>query len=152
MDFQKHIDTISGKDLLPDQFSSIILSLYLFQLKTPSIEENEKVQQIISLIQRKIDNKNIHLANSQMDYAIRLSDSRFDLEYEEMHKLFSLLNQIYAIEKMGFTIDVNKKNEFEKSVRTRFEKEHQKARLVAEDKFDDWNQHLWWFAENLSKK
>ena len=81
----------------------------------------------------------------QMNYANRLSYDKWDLEYEEMHKLFSLADEIWALKALGLPFSRSLYAKFEKGLRHRFEREPGKARLVAEDRVDDWNRDRWWY-------
>ena len=65
--------------------------------------------------------------------------------YEEMHKLFSLCDEIRALvgpslaEADGGIRDLNE------ALKARFTGEPRKARLVAEDRSDSWNRDSWWY-------
>jgi hypothetical protein len=88
------------------------------------------------------------LAN-QLDYASRLAAAPGPLLYEEMHKLFSLADQVHALRGLGYTAADAVVRRFESDLRTRFAEQPKVARLVAEDRAENWNRGLWWYAENL---
>lgn len=90
------------------------------------------------------------LVSRQMLYAIRIAQTAGKIEYEEMHKLFSLCDEIYALRKLGLAAASEMEREFETAIRQRFRKESAKARAAAEDRADEWNRKLWWYAENLA--
>jgi hypothetical protein len=88
------------------------------------------------------------LAATQASYAIRLATAPGRLEYEEMHKVLSLANEIHALRQLGFSLD-GRSDELDASLHDRFAIQRREARMAAEDKVEDWNRGLWWFAENL---
>ena len=85
----------------------------------------------------------------QMSYAQRLADSEGPLLYEEMHKLFSLRDEIHAMRVLGLPADDGALAAVDAALRRRFAAESNKARLVAEDMVERWNRELWWYARNL---
>lgn len=92
----------------------------------------------------------LDLVQSQMNYAIKIADAPGELLYEEMHKLFSLCDTIYALENLGSNSDNHLKESYEKSIKKRFMTEKKKAKMVAEDKFEDRKINFWWYKEVLS--
>lgn len=90
-----------------------------------------------------------NVAARQAEYALKPAESKSDLEYEEMHKLFSLCDEIYALDFLGLPLDVSLRRRFEQGVMRRFERERQKARNVAADKYEWWKEGIWWYDENL---
>jgi hypothetical protein len=91
------------------------------------------------------------IAATQADYAIRLAVARGRLEYEEMHKLLSLADEIHALRQLGYALAPALAEELEAGLRQRFAQQRREARMAAEDKVEDWNRGLWWFAENLAE-
>jgi hypothetical protein len=87
------------------------------------------------------------LAN-QVDYASRLAAAPGPLEYEEMHKLFSLADDVHAMRSLGGTADEARLRRFGSDLRARFAAQRKLARQVAGDRVEDWNRGLWWYAEN----
>ena len=92
-----------------------------------------------------------HLVQHQADYAIRLAHDQNDLIYEEMHKLFSLLDEIHSLQQIGLAISKHKEDELKLAVRSRFKLQSSMAKLVAQDRLEDWCSDLWWFRENLAR-
>jgi hypothetical protein len=90
------------------------------------------------------------LAN-QVRYASRLATAPGKLIYEEMFKLFSLLEEIHALRVMGYAVDESLLQQMEADVRARFSEQRKLAQLIAEDGVKEWNRSLWWYAENLRK-
>ena len=89
------------------------------------------------------------LLEHQIRYAIRIARSSGKLEYEEMHKLFSLCGEIAALRWLGLRADPVLKEELEETLRFRFALEQRKAHLVAQDRSASWTRHWWWYKENL---
>lgn len=69
-----------------------------------------------------------------------------------MHKLFSLMDEVYALRETGHPVDVALLQQMEADVRARFAAQPTVARLVAEDRAADWNRSLWWYADNLRQR
>lgn len=88
----------------------------------------------------------------QMRYAAHLAAAPRLLEYEEMHKLLSLCDEIEALGALGLSASEHMKDEFENAVRERFHREPGKARMAAEDRVENWNRRFWWYAETLSAR
>jgi hypothetical protein len=86
----------------------------------------------------------------QMHYARTLAESNGALEYEEMHKLFSLCDEIRALQALGLAADRPARESLETALRARFSAERKKARMVAEDKAEVWNRDAFWYTENLN--
>lgn len=86
---------------------------------------------------------------SRIRYASRLAMPPGELIYEEMHKLFSLLDEVYALRAMGYSADEATLQQMDADVRARFAAQPKMARFVAEDKAKEWNRSCWWYADNL---
>jgi hypothetical protein len=91
------------------------------------------------------------LASTQAAYARRLAEAPGQLAYEEMHKLFSLVAELHALERLGYSPAVNSVDELREGLRARFAEQRRVARMVAEDRVQDGLRNLWWFAENLAR-
>ena len=87
--------------------------------------------------------------DNRLDYVNRLSYDRGDLLYEEMHKLFGLADEIWALKALGLPFSRSLYAKFEKGLRYRFEREPENAHLAAEQNFNDWNRDRWWYKNNL---
>jgi hypothetical protein len=81
-------------------------------------------------------------------YAKRIADAPGRLEYEEMHKLFTLRDEIEALGSMLGTFDAPLRASVDGSVRRRFQAEPQNARVAAEQLYEPWKSEWWWYAEN----
>jgi hypothetical protein len=91
------------------------------------------------------------LLHHQMRYAVRLASATGPLSYEEMHKLFSLCDQIHAIRSLGLPLESPPIGDFDAAVHDRFAAQRRTAVLVAEDRAEWWNRELWWYAEKLAR-
>jgi hypothetical protein len=89
------------------------------------------------------------LLNHQLGYAIRVADAPGDLSYEEMHKLFSLADEIHALRELGFEADDSLVGRFEETLRRRFASQPRETRVAAQQNVEPWNQPLWWYAAAL---
>jgi hypothetical protein len=92
------------------------------------------------------------VADHQAAYAVRLARSPGDLIYEEMHKLLSLASETHALQGLGFPLSDGRREEMEAALRHRFSAQQRVARMAAEDKVDEANRHLWWFAELTGRR
>lgn len=92
------------------------------------------------------------LLSHQIEYAIRLATDRRDLLYEEMHKLFSLRDEIEALRSLGLVVSEDVISKLEGALKYRFEREPKNARFVAENRHKDWKKDWWWYSVNLSGK
>jgi hypothetical protein len=90
------------------------------------------------------------LAN-QTRYASRLASAPGKLIYEEIHKLFSLLDEVHALRATGHSADEALLQQMNVDVRARFAAQREEVRLVAEDRVEDWNRSFWWYADNLDQ-
>ncbi len=89
------------------------------------------------------------VVQNQIDYATRLADDEGDLLYEEMHKLFSLRDEVYGLIQIGIPSEEDRVEQLDTSMRFRFKRQREMAQLVAQDCAADWSQSLWWYSENL---
>jgi len=141
---------LEGTVRLPHQACVIGYELFLlaYLLK---LDKDPQVNNLISTFTYRLPTWGLkELLNRQVNYAIRIAESEYNLEYEEMHKLLSLCDEIYALEYIGLNFDENLKNHYEESIRKRFSKQREKAKIVTEDKAEDWQRELWWYKENMT--
>ena len=138
---------LERESVLPGDASEIAYNIYVLAAYFKLIEETEKLKSdfVPRLLYWDLEN----ILDIQINYALRLAESSGKLEYEEMHKLFSLCDEIHALEFVGLNVDDEKKMAFLSSLRDRFKLEDRKAKLVCEDKVEDWKKNLWWYKENL---
>jgi hypothetical protein len=83
-------------------------------------------------------------------YATRLAVAPGPLEYEEMHKLFALRDEIEALSSL-FSVgdDIDTLDELDNNLRHRFSVQPKIAHLVAEERVDSERERLWWYETNL---
>jgi hypothetical protein len=89
------------------------------------------------------------LLREQILYAERLALYDGPLEYEEMHKLYSLCDEIKALSQLGLSVSTEMWKRFEDAVAHRLRRESRKARLVAEDKVEPQKKDWWWYKSAL---
>ncbi|NHZ99182.1 hypothetical protein [Massilia sp. CCM 8734] len=87
---------------------------------------------------------------NQINYALRLA-APGQLEYEEVNKIFSLCDDVYALAILGFKAPEELIAEFEDKVREKLASVKKISRAVANASVEDWNRNLWWYKENVSK-
>ena len=86
----------------------------------------------------------------QLNYVSRMADCKSGLEYEEMHKLISLCDQIYGLEYLGGKFQEDKKEEQVELVSNVFAKQKKIAKMAAQDKLEEWKKNFWWYSIPLS--
>lgn len=87
------------------------------------------------------------LLASQVEYASRLANS--PLMMEEMFKLFSLLDEIHALQALGFSVDEPVFRRLEADLRVRFRAQGAIAGMAALARAEEWNRSRWWYAERI---
>jgi hypothetical protein len=85
----------------------------------------------------------------QMAYAIRLVQREDTLLDEEVHKLFSLCDEIESLQRLGLVVNEAEVARFQIELRAWFSNNSRIAHLVAKDLIEDWKKGWWWYAENL---
>ncbi len=138
---------INASVALPHQAATIGFELFL--LIIDERKHNAQLDLLLKLYLEKLpiwgfDNLHVILAN----YAILISSFNGELEYEEMHKLFSLCDEIYALDYLGLNLNEEKKNELNKSLRLRFSIQRKIAKIAAIRNVESWSKELWWYKEN----
>jgi hypothetical protein len=149
-DLQKIQDAMERGVSLPHQAASIGVDLYF--LLQDGGQDQAEVRRLVARFMESLPLWGMEdvLAN-QAEYARRLASAPGELLYEEMHKLFSLCDDVRALRELGLDIGAKDLEEMDAALRARFSAEPRKARLVAEDKVDDGNRKWWWYADNLKK-
>lgn len=142
---------MGGSVKLPHQAATIAFEI--FKLIIQEIKPNAKTKLLLKRFLEQLsiwELDDLHVI--QANYAIRISNFKGKLEYEEMHKLFSLCDEIYALEYLGLKLDESKKKELEKSLKSIFSQEKKNATIAARQNVEFWNKNLWWYRENLNAK
>lgn len=87
-----------------------------------------------------------NLFERQVKYALKLMKARKTLMYEEVHKLFSLFDNIYCLNLLGFNLKGEGFIEYE-MLKNDFilNKAAKVAKLVSEDRFEEWKGNWWWY-------
>lgn len=89
------------------------------------------------------------IVENQVQYASRVAAHDDDLIYEEMHKLFSLRDEIHGLVEIGISSTPSSVEQLDALMRHRFQRQRHMAELVAQDCVADWNKSLWWYSENV---
>ncbi len=87
------------------------------------------------------------LLEHQVEYVVRLSQHPGKLEYEEMSKLFSLANEVYALQQLRSTPSIELSDQCDAALRDRFQRQTGLAKAVAVARVEPWSASLWWFSE-----
>lgn len=74
------------------------------------------------------------VASRHADYIVVLAESDGDLLYEELHKSFSLCDELVALEALGLVPGPELRERAESAVRSRLRRQARGARLVPEDR------------------
>lgn len=137
---------------LPHQASAVVMNLFLLS-DVYQLADDPRVMELREAFHNAYGGETEdELAEHQVRYAARLASAPGDLIYEEMHKLFSLMDEVYALRETGHPVDVALLQQMEADVRARFAAQPTVARLLAEDRAEDWNRSLWWYADNLRQR
>ncbi len=81
----------------PHQVTTIALELFLLLIHSKKTDQDVKSLRASFLALLPVW-KFEDITNIQANYAIRIADEKGQLEYEEMHKIFSLCDEIHALE------------------------------------------------------
>ena len=134
---------------LPHQASSVAMNIFLMSTVHDAAED-PRVRSLRENLREVIQSSGMdNLLERQLSYASRLASAPGELLYEEMHKLFSLCDEIHALGSLGFSAEAASRERFERDVRARFLAEPKAARLAASYNVEPWNRDLWWYADNL---
>ncbi|MEM7105929.1 MAG: hypothetical protein AAF502_22530 [Bacteroidota bacterium] len=140
---------MNGMVKLPHNASTIAYELFVLSYCFKQ-ENDPEVKMLREVFLEKLKDWAFNdLLKRQVNYAIKLATANGRLEYEEMHKLLSLCDEIHALEYFGLYFDPILKQEYEEAVRNRFSNEKLKAKMTAIDKVEDWQKQFWWYKENL---
>lgn len=122
------------------------LAFMIFQLHDICGLDDQEVQEIDAMFRVMASSLGeLDLVEHQIKYASRLAEYEGDLLYEEMHKLFSICDEIHALVSLGFGSEEEQMEQLAKSLRSRFNRQPGIASLVADDRREDWNRGLWWY-------
>lgn len=140
---------LEGVDTERREALEIADDLFDLQFKH-GLSNDDRVRELVSVFKKNLKDWDLEdLLEREVNYAIRLGDAPGELIYEEMHKLFCLCDDIFALEYLGLLMGKQKKQEYEEAVKGRFRRERKRAKLVAEDKADEWSKEFWWYKQNL---
>jgi hypothetical protein len=143
-------DDALGRPLgLPHQAASIAMNLFLLS-QVYGLAEDPRVRDLGRRFKTAVQGAGLEsVLSSQLRYAIRLASAPGRLMFEEIHKLFSLCDEVHALRALGFAADTQLLADFEASVSSRFAAQRADACVAAEHDVEPWSRNLWWFANNL---
>jgi hypothetical protein len=133
---------------LPHQASNVAMNLFLLT-HVHGLGNDARVSDLQKRLVAAVLDEQIDLPSVQLRYAIRLAEAPGRLEYEELHKLLSLADEIYGLRALGFAAEPESVEELERALRARFTAQRRDARMAAEDRVEDWSRGLWWYADLL---
>ena len=143
------IEKLNREIRLPHHASSIAYDLFVLNFRF-KLGNDPLMRELLSKFFFLLSERDLEdLLIRQVCYAQKIAQYNYDIEYEEMHKLISLCDEIYALEYLGLCFDKYQKNQFKRVVQARFKRERVRAKLVAEDKVEDWKKNFWWYKNNI---
>ena len=140
------LDTLTdGPFSLPREAASIALILYL---ELHDGLEKEEFERLKGKFLRAVASSQVgeDLLPSRVRYARRLATDENELIYEELHKLFSLCENIFVLTWLGFEIEDDVYAGYVADVKQRLMDQKRSAKLVAEDKSTIRDEKYWWMA------
>lgn len=145
-------ERLKKSHLYPHQVASLGEDIFILKNRLGRLN-NREYEVILKDYTKLLDKLGLQdILLNQIQYAIRIAKSQGELEYEEMHKLFSLCDEISALKNIGLKVDESINKTLKDALEYRFQLERGKAKLVAQDKFKDWKKDYWWYSENLKSK
>jgi hypothetical protein len=134
---------------LPHQAAAVAIDLFRLGARG----DDPHIATLSERFRARLRDAGLHdVLDEQLRYAIRLASDGGALAYEEMHKLFSLCDAIHAMQWLGLSPSSGLAEVLETSARDRFARQPRDAGLVAEDRAEDWNRSLWWYAERRTTR
>jgi hypothetical protein len=91
------------------------------------------------------------ILDSHIEYVVTLATAKRKLLYEELHKVFSLSDEIEALRFMGYEIDPRRLEQLNAALRALFARDAVRVRMVAEDRYEPWKSDWWWYRVNLKR-
>lgn len=136
----------------PYQASAIAVKLFLLS-EVHGLRGDERLVHLVQNFEQALHRAGLEdVLVHQLRYASDLSKAPGVLQYEEIHKLLSLCDEIHALRSLGHIAAEELLQGFVTNVRARFARQRKQATLAAEDKAEDWNRQFWWYAENLEHR
>jgi hypothetical protein len=141
---------LSGTIMRSDQCLELATNLYLLE-HVHGRARDPRVEEIHRMFRRAtVDGGCAGVLDEQLRYGSRLASAPGSLEYEELHKLLSIADHVEELRALGLEASAPAIARFEADLRIRLGGQAEQARLVAEDRAEDWNRTRWWYAENLA--
>jgi hypothetical protein len=119
----------------------------LFVLRSAEPPDSGEWAALVQRLRQSIERSDYQdLLRDRVDYALRLTEPVGELVYEEVHKLFSLREQIEALGAL-FPEGVDRSDvaRLDDRIRSALAHNAKAARLVAEDRDDEFWRGFWWY-------
>jgi hypothetical protein len=139
---------LSRSSRLPADASEVALNLFLLS-EVYHRSEDRRVAELRDRFHAEFSAVEPQLLTNQARYASRLASAPGELLFEEMSKLFSLLEEIYALRTMGYHADASLLQQMDDDVRARFAAQRKLAQVAAQSGVQEWSRSLWFYADNL---
>jgi len=121
----------------------------IFALLSRFGAEDPEVRQLASKFVARLSEWGLEdLLEQRVEYAMRLADSAGDLEFEEMHKLLSLCDDVFELESIGLRLTPALRRAYENAVRDRFRRQPNVAHFSAQHRTHG-HTDQWWYTEAL---
>lgn len=134
--------------LLPHQVVSLSIEVYDYCFKEENLENKNNILNIYKESVRKWNFDNIR--DIQADYAIAIMSSKNELIFEELYKIYSLLDEIYILELLGFKLSLEKNRKLMSVTKNTLNKYKSLAKIVSNLNYEKWKSELWWYKEYIS--
>lgn len=133
---------------LPHQASSLAMNLFRLSHVYRLADDPRVRPMVLRFLELLTEPRFSDLLEQQIEYAMRIAQSRGSILYEEMFKIFSLCNEIHALQVLGLKVEREVCDAYERALRDRFSEQREDARHAAARFLEDWNRDLWWYVEN----
>ncbi|WMJ72293.1 hypothetical protein RCC89_18825 [Cytophagaceae bacterium ABcell3] len=132
---------LKKNNCLPHIVSSLAYDIFYLISNYEDVDDELIKNKFLDYVTR---NNQENLLDIQIEYAVQLMDHNSKLEYEEVHKVFSLVDEIFALKKLGLKTDFLC-HIYEQKLKIFLQKEFTRAKMVVEDRWEDWKKDWWWY-------
>lgn len=140
-----------GKNFnLPHQPSSVARDLFLLSHVYGLADDPRVRPMILRFFELLTEAGFPDLPEHQIRYAMRIADpSHAPILFDEMFKIFSLCDEIHALQMLDLQVGEELYAEYKETLRARFSLQKRDASHAAQKLVERWSKELWWYAENL---
>lgn len=133
--------TLEKTEVLPHEASTLGYEMFFLKYVTKDENSDALIERFKKAIQRWDLTR---LITIQEEYICRIINAEH-IEYEEIHKVFSLCEEIYALEKVGLNIEENERRKFKEQFELFLRTERKRTAMVAQERKRDWSKDLWFY-------